>query len=81
MPAASRPSKITTIRAPSARTHSWTFINSACSRYSSFSYGFLGTRRASSCAVATLTLPFLPATAAPPAASLDPILAPGKADA
>jgi hypothetical protein len=32
LPAASRPSKITTIRAPDARVHSWTFTSSACSR-------------------------------------------------
>ncbi len=32
LPAASRPSKITTIRACSARTHSWAFTSSAWSR-------------------------------------------------
>ena len=36
-PAASRPSKTTTTRWPSARTHSWTLTSSACSRKSSAS--------------------------------------------
>src|SRR5580693_10586443 len=46
LPAASRPSKITTIRAFSARTHSWAFTSSAWSRYSSVSYSWRGTRAA-----------------------------------
>ena len=37
LPAASRPSNTTTSRAPSARTHSWSFTSSACNRSSSFS--------------------------------------------
>ncbi len=38
LPAASRPSKITTSRAPSARTYSCSLTNSTCRRRSSFSY-------------------------------------------
>src|SRR5712691_10214468 len=41
LPAASRPSNITTTRQPSLRTHSCSFTSSACSRKSSFSYLFL----------------------------------------
>ena len=37
LPAASRPSKMTTMRAPSERSHSCILTSSACSRYSSFS--------------------------------------------
>ena len=37
LPAASRPSKMTTMRAPSTRIHSCILTSSACSRYSSFS--------------------------------------------
>ena len=37
LPAASRPSKTTTTRAPSVRTHSCSSTSSACSRSSSFS--------------------------------------------
>lgn len=43
LPAASRPSKTTTSRTPSARTHSWSFTNSVWSRYNSRSYGPRGT--------------------------------------
>ena len=35
LPAASRPSKSTTRRMPSARTHSWTLTSSACNRNNS----------------------------------------------
>ena len=38
LPAASRPSKTTTIRAPDARVQFCIFTSSACSRKSSFSY-------------------------------------------
>ena len=40
LPAASRPSKMTTTRWPSARTHSWTLTSSAWSRKSSCSNRF-----------------------------------------
>src|ERR1700728_959012 len=42
LPAASRPSKMITIRAPAVRIHSWTLTSSPCSRYSSALYAFLG---------------------------------------
>src|SRR5258705_7018639 len=38
LPAASRPSKMTTRRAPESRTHSCSFTNSVCSRSNSASY-------------------------------------------
>ena len=41
LPAASRPSKITTIRAPVARVHSCTLTSSVCSRKTSASYASL----------------------------------------
>ncbi|MGH3153822.1 MAG: hypothetical protein ACRDOB_24250 [Streptosporangiaceae bacterium] len=42
LPAASRPSKITTIRAPVARIQPCILTSSPCSRYSSRSYSCLG---------------------------------------
>src|SRR3954452_10305655 len=42
LPAASRPSKTTTSRTPSARTHSCSFTNSVCRHSSSFSYTLRG---------------------------------------
>src|ERR1700736_694000 len=45
LPAASRPSKTTTIRAPASRVHSCTFTNSVCSRNNSASYTSAGTLR------------------------------------
>ena len=44
LPAASRPSKMTTILAPSVRTHSCIFTSSPCRRYSSVSYSLRGSR-------------------------------------
>src|SRR5947209_994956 len=44
LPAASRPSKTTTRRAPSTRTHSWSLTSSAWRRNSSFSYTARGSR-------------------------------------
>ncbi len=41
LPAASRPSKMTTSRTPLSFTHSCTLTNSACSRYTSAAYAFL----------------------------------------
>ena len=49
LPAASRPSKTTTSRAPSARTHSWSFTSSVCSRNSSRSYSERAAFRAQPC--------------------------------
>src|SRR4029450_13582706 len=40
LPAASRPSKITTTRSPACLIHSWSLISSSWSRASSSSYGF-----------------------------------------
>ena len=66
LPAASRPSKITTILAPSARTHSCIFTSSPCRRNSSASYRCLGSlcespsRRAAFLPL-SLTLPDIPA--------------------
>ena len=45
LPAASRPSKTTTSRVPSVRTHSWSFTSSVCRRSSSRSYAARGTCR------------------------------------
>ena len=41
LPAASRPSKMITIRDPEVRIHSWTLTSSPCIRYSSALYAFL----------------------------------------
>ena len=49
LPAASRPSKTTTSRAPSTRTHSCNFTSSACRRRSSRSYTFFGNRLGDVC--------------------------------
>ena len=44
LPAVSRPSKMTTILAPSVRTHSCIFTSSPCRRNSSVSYSFRASR-------------------------------------